>query len=82
MAVQHHHLIKNKQQLLDSGLLNEVLQGKQQLYEDLPAIPIDAYQNGLKKMRIRYRKIIGQSLNTSCAKAGSTSEISVKLHWG
>ncbi len=55
MALQNHHKsIKIKQQLIASGLLNEILDGKQQLYEDLPAIPIKAYQDGLKK-RCRLR---------------------------
>ena len=48
-CLSHHHDIKSLDELLSSGVLNQILNGERSLYKDLPPIPLRAYRIGLKQ---------------------------------
>ncbi len=55
LLLQHRNL-SSTDQLLKSGTLNEILNGRLSLYGDLPPIPIGAYYAGLHKMQRQIRR--------------------------
>jgi GT2 family glycosyltransferase len=48
-CLSHHQEIKSLENLLCSGVLNQILKGERSLYSDLPPIPLLAYRDGLKQ---------------------------------
>ena len=54
LLLQHRNLLSSDQ-LLTSGTLNEILNGRLSLYGDLPQIPIGAYHAGLHKIQRQIR---------------------------
>ena len=48
-CLSHHQDITSLDDLLGSGILNQILNGERSLYCDLPPIPLQAYWDGLKQ---------------------------------
>ena len=53
-CLNNHRQLTSIEDLLTSGILNNILQGELSLYEDLPPIPIRAYQEGLNANHRQY----------------------------
>ena len=70
LAILQHHKISSLDQLLSSGILNQILKGVQSLYGDLPPIPIRAYANGLNKTQRQLRRHLKISVLEHLASKG------------
>ena len=53
-CLHHHRHLQNLDALLSSGTLNCILNGEKSLYGDLPAIPIQAYFDGLNRQQRQF----------------------------
>ena len=53
-CLSHHSELTKLGELLSSGKLNQILDGEQSLYADLPPIPIRAYRDGLNQPQRRF----------------------------
>ena len=52
-CLSHHRELNSLDELLCSGILNQILKGERSLYNDLPPIPLQAYRDGLKQLHRR-----------------------------